>query len=43
MFGENYWIELCFGQRLTWRTSCVNISAISTSPGLILGSVALLP
>jgi hypothetical protein len=35
--GESYSITLSSGQRQTWKTSCVNISAITTSAGLILG------
>jgi hypothetical protein len=34
--GESYSITPSLGQRQTWKTSCVNISAITTSAGLIL-------
>jgi predicted MFS family arabinose efflux permease len=38
-FGASYWITHSFGQRLTWRTSFVIISAITMSAGRILGEM----
>jgi hypothetical protein len=39
--GESYSITLSSGQRQTWKTTCVNISAITTSAGLILVGMEL--